>query len=82
MEPTGKYATPEEAAEAFEAARQVTIDFLKSTDKDLRSYSRALTEGMPAMDGAQWVIFLASHVKRHVAQIDQVKADPGYPAAM
>ena len=49
---------------------------------DLRAYSGSLAEGVPPMDGAQWVIFIASHVKRHVAQIDQVKAHEGYPTVM
>ena len=81
MEPTGMYATPEEAAAAFEAARDETVEFLKNTDENLRAHSGSLTEGMPPMDGAQWVVFIASHVKRHIAQIEQVKAHEGYPAA-
>lgn len=81
LEPTGIYATPEEAAAAFEAARDETVEFLKTTDKDLRAYSRSLHEGMAPMDGAQWMIFCANHVKRHVDQIEQVKAHEGYPAA-
>lgn len=82
LEPTGMYATPDEAKAAFEASRAKTIEFLETTDKNLRAYSRALSEGMPVMDGAQWVIFMANHVKRHVKQIDQVKADPNYPSEM
>jgi hypothetical protein len=34
------------------------------------------------MDGAQVVIFMAGHAKRHVDQIEQVKAHEGYPAGM
>jgi len=82
LEPTGMYATPDEAAAAFEATRDQTVEFLKATDKDLRAYSGTLDEGMAPMDGAQWVIFIASHVKRHVAQIEQVRAHEGYPSAM
>lgn len=82
LEPTGVYATPEEAKAAFEAARAKTIEFLETTDKNLREYSRPFAEGMAPMDGAEWVIFMANHVKRHVKQIDQVKADPGYPSGM
>lgn len=81
LEPTGMFASLDEAVMAFEASRDETVEFLKSTDKDLRAYSRALDEGMPTMDGAQWVIFIASHVNRHCAQIDQVKAHEGYPVA-
>lgn len=81
LEPTGMFATPNDARMAFEAARDKTIEFLMATDKDLRAYSGALAEGVPAMDGAQYAIFMAGHVKRHCAQIDQVKAHEGYPAA-
>jgi hypothetical protein len=61
MEPTGMYATPEEAAAAFEAARDETVEFLKNTDENLRAHSGSLAEGMPPMDGAQWVVFIAGH---------------------
>jgi len=82
LEPTGMYATPDEAKAAFEASRAKTIEFLETTNKNLREYSRALAEGMSAMDGAEWVIFMANHVKRHVQQIEEVKASEGYPSEM
>jgi hypothetical protein len=82
LEPAGVYASPAEAKMAFEEARAATVDFVKSTDKDLRAYSGQIAEGLPMMDGAQIVIFMAGHAKRHVAQIDQVKAHEGYPAPM
>ena len=32
------------------------------------------------LDGYQWLLLLASHTDRHVAQMQEVKAQPGYPS--
>ena len=82
MEPTGAYATPEEGIAAFEAARAGTLEFLMTTDADFRMYSGTVTEEIEPMDAHQWLLFAAGHVERHVDQIEQVKADEGYPAGM
>jgi hypothetical protein len=31
------------------------------------------------LDGYQWLLLLASHTERHVAQMDEVKGQAGYP---
>jgi hypothetical protein len=31
------------------------------------------------LDGYQWLLLLASHTDRHVAQMEEVKAQAGYP---
>ncbi len=80
MEPKGIYETPEQAIAAFEEVRAQTLEFLKTTDADLRAYSGTITPEVDPMDAYQWLIFAAGHVERHSAQIDQVKADIGYPA--
>lgn len=31
------------------------------------------------LDGYQWVLFISAHSERHTKQINEVKADPGFP---
>ena len=80
MEPKGIYATPEDALAAFEEVRASTLEFLMTTDADFRAYQGTITEEIDPMDAHQWLLFAAGHVERHAAQIEQVKADEGYPS--
>jgi hypothetical protein len=34
---------------------------------------------MGELDAYQWMLFMAAHSKRHLAQIEEVKADPNFP---
>jgi len=80
MEPKGIYETPEQAIAAFEEVRAQTLEFLMTTDADLRAHTGSIAPEIDPMDAYQWLIFAAGHVERHSAQIDQVKAHEGYPA--
>ncbi|MGO9257770.1 MAG: DinB family protein [Bryobacteraceae bacterium] len=76
--PTGKYATPADAAREFEARRQKTIEYVKTTKDELRVHSAEGPVG--PMDSYQMLLLLAAHSSRHTAQILEVKANPGYAA--
>jgi len=79
-QPKGVYATPAEAIEAFMDARNRTLEFVASTDLDLRAYSASIPgSDAPPMDGYQWFVFLSGHSARHTAQIVQITDDAGYP---
>ena len=63
---------------AFHRARQETIAFVSATGANLRS------QAMPhpafgLLDGHQWVITLAAHVRRHLKQIDEIKRSDCFP---
>ena len=73
LRPTGKWASAEDAARAFKLRRDRTISFVRETKADLRSHSQN------NRDAYQWFLFLAGHSERHVTQINEVKADPGFP---
>jgi uncharacterized damage-inducible protein DinB len=75
--PSGKFATPEEAAREFTARRDKTIAYVKSTDDDLRVHVGPGPLG--PMDTYQFLLLLASHSARHTAQIREVQANAGYP---
>ncbi|HEV2445241.1 MAG TPA: DinB family protein [Candidatus Sulfopaludibacter sp.] len=77
--PGRKFATPEEAAKAFVAARDKTIAYVKSTQDDLRTHVGPGPAG--PMDAYQFLLLLASHSARHTAQIREVESNSGYPKA-
>jgi len=77
--PSGKFATPEDAAREFTMRRDKTIAYVKSTDDPLRVHV-APSPGGP-MDAYQFLLLLASHSALHTAQIREVQSNAGYPKA-
>jgi len=77
LQPTKKYKTPAEALAVFRAERAKTIEFVK-TGGDFRLHAAANPAAGP-LDGYGWVTFLSAHSERHTLQIEEVKADAGYP---
>ena len=71
------YKTLDEAIDAFKALRADHIKYMKSTTEDLRNHVVQMPFGM--IDCYQFSLFVAAHSNRHRQQIDEVKADPGYP---
>jgi hypothetical protein len=79
LQPASKFASAKEAAKAFNAKRDALISLAKKTpESELRSHVSGPSP-MGDLDGFQWMLFMAAHSKRHVAQIDEVKADPNFP---
>jgi hypothetical protein len=78
LEPTHKFGTPEKTLEFFEGIHAKTIEYVKTTDDDLRDHFRD-HPALGRLDGYQWILFIAEHTRRHTAQILELKADPNYP---
>lgn len=77
-QPTGKFSTAEDILAAFNARRDRTIELVESTDIDLRTvYGDHPAIG--TLDGAQWILFVASHADRHIDQMQQVIDHAGFP---
>jgi DinB superfamily len=62
----------------FDKRRAKTVDFVKTTDIDLRSHFQQFGN-RGELDALQWILFISGHVDRHVLQIEEVKADPNFP---
>ncbi len=77
--PTGQ-VKDEELLRAFEAARQRTYDFARTTDGDLRHHF-APHPIFGDLDCYQWLMLLSAHCDRHMAQGEEVRADAGFPRA-
>jgi hypothetical protein len=68
-----------ETVTAFRDRRTKTIAYATSTKDDLRG--RIGESPLGPLDGYQWLVFIAAHSERHLAQIREVKADPKFPKA-
>ncbi|MBZ5724509.1 MAG: DinB family protein [Acidobacteriia bacterium] len=77
--PSGKFATPADAAREFTARRDKTIEYAKTTSDGLRVHVGPGPVG--PMDAYQFLLLLAAHSSRHTAQILEVKANQDYPKA-
>jgi hypothetical protein len=75
--PSGKFATPEDAAREFTARRDKTIAYVKETADELRVHVADGPAGQ--MDAYQFLLLLSAHSGRHTLQIKEVQANPGYP---
>jgi hypothetical protein len=67
----------EEALTAFKTKRGMLIDLIKTTQVDLRNHIVTLPFGK--MDAYQMALFIAGHSNRHTLQMQEVKADSGFP---
>ncbi len=77
LKPQGKLPSPSEAAREFSAKRDRTLDYVRTTQDDLRSHIAG--SGENESDTYQWVLGFAAHTERHMAQIREVMASPGFP---
>jgi uncharacterized protein YndB with AHSA1/START domain len=76
--PAGVESMPE-ARSRFVTLIDRFATFVEQNSKDLRKYAAPSPAGTE-WDGHQWVIGMAGHTLRHVDQIREVKAAPGYPS--
>ena len=78
MEPQNTpYKSMEEAMASFKVDRAKLIEYVKTTNDDLRNHVAALPMG--SFDSYQMILFIAAHSNRHTKQIEEVKADPNFP---
>jgi DinB superfamily len=78
LKPTGRFASREETAKAFELARKSTMDYVQTTNDDLRDHFGPHPM-LGTMDAYQWILLISAHSERHTKQIEEVKADPNFP---
>ena len=77
--PKGAYGSPADAVQAFAAARAATIEWAAATQADLRGHGVKSQGGFT--DAYQFLLTIAAHTTRHLAQIDEVKAAGNFPRA-
>lgn len=79
--PTGtRYAGgPQAFLEAFGATRARAISVAADPALDLRAIC-ARHFALEELDGYQWLLMTAAHLRRHLAQIEEIKTSAGFPA--
>lgn len=78
LRPTGRWATEADLTKAFEDARKANMDYIRTTNDDLRDHFFDHPV-FGTLDGYQWLLLITTHSARHTAQIEEVKADPNFP---
>jgi hypothetical protein len=77
LQPKQTWPSRDEVVAAFKQRRDVTLDYVRTTSDDLRSHFNKTPNG--TMDAYQFLLVIAGHTGRHVQQIQEVKASPGFP---
>jgi uncharacterized damage-inducible protein DinB len=78
LQPSGKFKTSEEALNTFVEQRNKNIEYIKSTNDDLRNHFMQ-HPALGTIDDYQWILVIAAHSRRHTLQIEEVKSDPNFP---
>ncbi len=73
--PKGQEINTEQALKAFLAMHAKLLEMARSTTEDLRSHA------VPdwGVDAYQCLLEISTHEQRHILQIREIKADPGFP---
>jgi hypothetical protein len=78
LQPTGRFANRDAVTKTFEDARKNTMDYVKTTQDDLRDHFGPHPM-LGTIDAYQWILLISAHSARHTKQIEEVKADPNFP---
>ena len=80
IDPAKRKMSPEEAVKQFLASRARTIEYIKTTQDDLRDhFADHPVPAIGTLDAYQWIMLISGHSRRHTLQILEVKADPNFP---
>ena len=78
IQPKGNFKSTEEMIQQFNAARDKHIEYMKTTQDDMRNHCTP-HPAFGMLDSYQWMLLVAAHSKRHTLQIEELKASPGFP---
>ena len=78
LKPIGSFGSFQASLDSFIARRNRNIEFIKTTQADLRDHCSSFP-GVGMVDDYQVVLFMVSHSKRHTLQLEEVKANPNFP---
>jgi hypothetical protein len=78
IQPTRRWATSGEITKNVLENRARSIEFISTTQEDLRDHFMDHPV-FKTLDAYQWILLASAHMRRHTAQILEVKADPNFP---
>ena len=73
--PHGEFPNAQASLASFRKLRKTMLEAAKSSQEDFRA--RPFMGG--GQDIYQWFLMISTHSQRHILQIREIKADPGYP---
>jgi hypothetical protein len=76
--PTGKWPDRAALAAHFRQRRDEAIRYVQTTPDDMRSHFQP-HPAVQVIDAYQWLLLMAAHSERHIAQIEEVKAHSAFP---
>lgn len=76
--PTGRFATKAALIAALNERRDATIRYVETTNDDLRGHFFKPGPGAE-MDLYEMILMISGHAERHLLQMKEVTAAPGYP---
>jgi hypothetical protein len=71
------YKNLNETLKAFNEGRDSLINYVQTTNDDLRNHIANLPFAKP--DAYQLILMISAHTNRHMQQLNEVKADPNFP---
>ena len=71
------YKDLDEALGKFQTLRGTMIDYIKTTNDDMRAHS--FGDYGEVIDCWQWMLEISTHAERHIQQIREIKNDPNFP---
>jgi uncharacterized damage-inducible protein DinB len=80
VQPKRQWGDFSELVEGFNAARDRSVQFASQTNAELCDHFFP-HPNLADLDCYQWLVFIALHCERHVRQMEEVMAHPGFPAA-
>ncbi|MBL8238174.1 MAG: DinB family protein [Bryobacterales bacterium] len=78
IRPTGRFATKAALVAALNERRDTTIRYVETTGDDLRGRFFQMGPGRE-MDLYEMILMISGHAERHLLQMKEVMAAPGYP---
>jgi hypothetical protein len=78
LRPQNHFKSTAEAVAAFRSLRDAHIKYLSETQDALREHFFK-NPVLGDIDAFQWILFVSAHTERHVGQILEIKASPGFP---
>ena len=78
IQPNRRWTTSGEITKNVLENRARTIEFVSTTQEDLRDHFMDHPV-FKTLDTYQWILLTSAHMRRHTAQILEVKADPNFP---
>jgi DinB superfamily len=78
LQPKRRWPNRDELAQHFQQSRDRTLDYVRSTQDDLRDH---FTDHpiFKTVDAYQLILMMAAHTERHTMQLNEVKQAPGFP---